>query len=521
MSVKFRGELWSKSKFVVDVIAQVWGLTMRHLKNMRRLGKALPQAVYLMLACMPATGFIESHFSKLQVLAGQRRAGTSLKQLRAQMKIMLDGPDPGSFVACKPQPFGACLYQASPLCLKAQHKYVELFGSKDFTTSDARKDSGDKPVVPNSHKGLPQKSREGSKRHALSSQYGELRSAMASCSPPSTETVPNPPMHVHGDSAISGHAIDAGVPGLKVAEVRVETKASQAQRWTDKQDKMLAQHEITKGRKRQLIESDLKPMGEDAERVNKLKKMREEASVRAAGKVVVSRTPSQSTRLVGDAGEVLLWLPTGRNQLSTPLVAFGLPKGAVYIGLDGLARMIRQPTGNKLWFVVRQLSGIVSLNVGDSTTTVEAEELILPGLAARLFGGALVDDVWVRACQKAAMMVEPLLRLAPAAGEHRELWIHREIHVQMEWFYKLLWLTMPANSNNICKWVLRRERTDIKNSRLGIALFPKRRLDEARAREAELSAAVEAGTAGKDVLLPFRGQAMCIDEFAQMMATFR
>ena len=76
-------------------------MAMWHLRGTRRFPQVSAKAVYLMLSCTPATGHIESHFSYLQMLGGSRRAKTSLDNLRAQMKIMVDGPPEDDFVHCK------------------------------------------------------------------------------------------------------------------------------------------------------------------------------------------------------------------------------------------------------------------------------------------------------------------------------------------------------------------------------------------------------------------------------------
>jgi len=166
---------------LVASLRQVWGMAMRHLRGMRRFPPVLANAVYLMLSCMPATGPIESHFfSYLQMLGGSRWAGTSLDNLRAQMKIMVDGPPDDDFVLCKRLPGGGAAYVASQMCREAQNHYFHEFGGKDFTVSDARANAaGLHTPAPRTHKGAPQKSKAGSKQHAVQQQLAELKRALA------------------------------------------------------------------------------------------------------------------------------------------------------------------------------------------------------------------------------------------------------------------------------------------------------------------------------------------------------
>ena len=114
------------------------------------------------------------------MLGGSRRAKTSLDNLRAQMKIMVDGPSDDDFVLCKRLPGGGAAYVASRMCREAQNHYFHEFGGKDFTVSDAKANAaGLHTPAPRTHKGIPQKSVAGSKQHAVQQQLAELKRALA------------------------------------------------------------------------------------------------------------------------------------------------------------------------------------------------------------------------------------------------------------------------------------------------------------------------------------------------------
>ena len=306
-------------------------MTMRHLKRVRRLGSALAEAVYLMLCCMPATGLIESHFSYLQAIGGNRRAKTSLENLRAEMKIMVDGPPIDDFVLCKNLSGGAAMYVASHLCLQAQHYYYSLYGGRDCTQSDAKANmAGLQTMIPRTHKGLPQKTQAGSKRHAVQQQLVELKSALVG----TAGSVASDPQ---------GH------------EFRQLALAAQAERWSAQQEKRLEGHESIRVRKRDAVLADLMPAGAHPGRKQKLTEMEAKAAavkLVQVGQLLSTVHNARESRFLDVHGcQVLLWLPDTGDVARDVWLKLGFLPATIYIGMRGLANIVRCSGQSKVWFI--------------------------------------------------------------------------------------------------------------------------------------------------------------------------
>jgi hypothetical protein len=142
--------------------------------------------------------------------------------------------------------------------------------------------------------------------------------------------------------------------------------------------------------------------------------------------------------------------------------------------------MVSEQARELVWF-----SGGESLKaiawLEDMAEGVYSRAVLEIALCARALGGYVVDAPWVRFCASKNQLVKPLLRLAPAIGEARELILHRSIMDATPWLASIVARIVEKSPPEKCRWVVRQRRKEIKGARKAVFVCSPSRFAEEQA----------------------------------------
>ena len=409
-----------------DDIGKTWAQVLTGAgKRMCKLG-ALKKAVLFMLAAFPGSGEVENNFSIVQGMSSHRRAGVSVEVLQACAKVAIDGPKTQEFV-----PLRSHKLEATLLCTMSQNFYFKMFGGRRYQSDRCEVGWGTK------RKGV---ARLGSMAEALKTRRAERR-----------KEAPEEPLS---------------------AAVVADVKSSMAKRLTEEQRQHLAGlKERTDKRKRALAE-DAAPHSEA--RKKRLKKEEKLAVARTAVADGVQRKTlfqgAHQGRLLG-VGAVLVVTPIdmreARRSLRAVLGDGSVIKDAVK-NIGAIAAV--SETKTIVWLVRRDHIRDV---IGGRFASLPGE-LKSVTLAARILGGCVADEEWIKACEELypalGKVPEPIARLLPATKIVRELAVDGSVGSDAPWATAVL-KKSDACENPASLWIFRPTRTAIKSDKDALVVF--------------------------------------------------
>ena len=166
-----------------------------------------------------------------------------------------------------------------------------------------------------------------------------------------------------------------------------------------------------------------------------------------------------------DVSRVHFWVSTPKTR--SRLVALGVPQAHVVLGFnDDLIRLISSGVKQLLWILEVNAAEAFRLNLADAADKLTMEQALrcaLPSLCARLFGGRLADQAWLRICEQEKKVIRGIVNFDPAIAKRREICVHEHLH--KSWLHKVVQLCGPLHSGNRSFWTVRPSRVAIKDSR--------------------------------------------------------
>ena len=309
----------------------------------------------------------------------------------------------------------------------------------------------EKPV-PRLRQGGVSSNSEGSKKEAVNQQFKQLHSSMGTA----------------GSGATAGTTPLVPSTALHVDEIRSLATVGQEARWTSKQGELLEKFDQKKKRKRELALEDVCPPGSAPKRRQKLEeKERDRNKLQAEHGITICSTSGN------ERASLFLNAVDARLQVHAPACPIlrkrfrhlGILPLSLHTGISGIEEMLRQPRCKKwLWWAHDGVPAALRANVQDVEENTTAEKLAIPAVAARLFGGHLIDDEWLCACerrrakQQDTLLIQPSVLLAAAILNPIEWWVHPNLKARQGFFYDLMHLTLPSKNGEMSLWCPRRRR---------------------------------------------------------------
>ena len=432
-------------------LADAWKKSVQAYKKTL---KALPEALYPVIGMMEGTGQLESNFQLVQLM-GQCQKSMDDKNMCTRMKINLDGAPLDDF--CKRRLVdGVAEYSPGPLCLRAQHKYAVLHGTKHFHRKrKALSSNTEEDAIPKRRDlGATRGGREGSVNHFLKQQAAQRKRQE-----PEAEATEEKKAYVETVVA----AIDKAGGEMNEAQ-QVHVLKSQKK----------------KEEKRKLLVDNAMPKGEDEDLKQKYKDFCEDVEMTKQAMKVEEVSMERQLHLERylDPKDTAFFAPVGtwRNLLKKVV-----PKENVY---KDTIPFLRADAKKKVWLVTC-VAGVVqgSCITEESVKGKKPEPLVIAAVGARLFGGYVADESWLaRACDLFGIsghLVEPHWKIVPA------MQLPLEVIIQdlEEDYQHILGMLIEANPDRIdlttgekklctrgSKWCFRFKRADVKTDKNGFVI---------------------------------------------------
>ena len=312
------------------------------------------KALYPVLSSMRGTGPVESIFQYQQLRSSGRHAGHGQTLVCAKVKIRVDGPSANDF--CK---FEAGKYSPGPLCVLAQHMYAAMFGSKCFSTS-VKKGETDQRRHYRTFGSTPGH-KEASLPHYLVKQAAQR--------------------HQSGTATEE----DGALTHAAIANARRFQSSAAAQ------DRII----MAKGEvQEKCLEKSAEMLGSPTDdTLKKLKKHQEEVKAKAQQAHVRICLAQSSGRKEFPASDCEVFV------MSKPLKQLAVhifPKERIHPYDKEGARMVATSSLKKIWVVSGCASQEVKKALVLSGRGDDKSDSFFPLLCARLFGGYLADEEWLR-----------------------------------------------------------------------------------------------------------------------------